>query len=69
MSKEKPKQSSDFIRYSGMATKMAIVIFAGVFGGQKLDAIQQMQKPVFTIVFSIASVAMAIYIVIRDTKI
>jgi membrane protein DedA with SNARE-associated domain len=68
VSKEKQKLPSDFIRYSGMAAKMAIVILAGVFGGQKLDYAQQNEKPIFTIIFSLASVAVAIYIVIRETQ-
>ena len=51
-----------------MATKMAVVIFAGVFGGLKIDQSQQNEKPIFTIIFSLASVAVAIYIVIADTK-
>lgn len=48
--------------------KMAIVILLGVFGGQKLDEAASTQSPWYTILFSLLSVAIAIYIVISDTK-
>jgi F0F1-type ATP synthase assembly protein I len=55
-------------RYSGMAIKMAAVIAAGVFGGQYLDEKLELETPWFTLLFSIVGVAMAIVVVIRDTK-
>jgi F0F1-type ATP synthase assembly protein I len=51
-----------------MATKMAVVILLGVLGGQKLDEKLQTKTPWFTIVLSLVSVAIAIYIVISDTS-
>lgn len=51
-----------------MAIKMAVVIMAGVWGGQKLDENFGNQKPWYTIVLSLVSVAVAIYIVISDTR-
>lgn len=62
------KGPNDFIRYSGMATKMAVVILLGVMGGQKLDEKVGTKSPWFTIAFSLISVAIAIYIVIKDTS-
>lgn len=63
-----PKPPNDFYRYTGMAIKMAVVILIGVFGGQKLDESTSNQSPWYTIVFSLLSVAIAIYIVISDTN-
>lgn len=62
------QRPNDFYRYSGMAIKMGVVICAGVFGGQKLDENFEMETPVFTIVLSLLSVAVAMYIVVNDTK-
>jgi ATP synthase protein I len=64
--KKKKEQPNDFLRYTGMATKMAVVILAGVWFGQWLDGEQEF--PLFTLIFSILSVTMAIYIVIKDTS-
>lgn len=66
---EKPKKSerpNEFLRYSGMATQMAVVILAGVWLGQWLD--NDREFPLFTLIFAIFSVAIAIYIVIKDTS-
>ncbi len=65
---QKAKSSNDFLRYSGMAAKMAIVILAGVMGGQYLDESSGNKSPWYTIIFSILSVGVAIYIVIKDTS-
>jgi F0F1-type ATP synthase assembly protein I len=59
---------NDFYKYSGMAIKMAVVIAAGVYGGIALDTRIDSKTPWFTLLFSILSVAAAIYIVIKDTK-
>lgn len=67
--KDSGKRSpNDFYRYSGMAIKMGVVIFAGVYGGQKLDSTMENNTPWMTILLSLLSVAIAIYIVISDTR-
>jgi len=48
-----------------MALQMGIVIFAGVFGGYRLDLWLNL-KPLFTVLFSLTSVFIAIYMVVRD---
>jgi F0F1-type ATP synthase assembly protein I len=47
-----------------MAFEMIIVISAGVFGGIKLDSVFH-TKPLLTILFSIAGVALAMYFVLK----
>lgn len=55
----------DYARYTGMAFQMAAIIFAGAFGGLKLDQWLK-TKPVFTITLSIGFVFLAIFYVTRD---
>jgi len=45
---------------------MGILIFAGVFGGTKLDEKLKLSFPLFTIVFSLLGVFLALYLVIRE---
>lgn len=50
-----------------MGFQMGAIIFAGMYGGIKLDEYLGIKKfPVFTIVLSLASVFGAIYFVIKD---
>lgn len=62
----KKKQPNDFLKYTGMATQMAITILAGVFGGRKLDEYLVLETPVFTLIGSILGVGMALYFLIKD---
>lgn len=64
----KKNQPSDFYKYTSMATKMALVILAGVYGGKQLDEKLKLSFPAFTLLLSIISVSLAIYIVIKDTS-
>lgn len=61
------KNPNEALKYSGMAIKMAIVIAAGVFGGQYLDEKFNNQSPWMTIILSLVGVGLAIYFVISDT--
>jgi hypothetical protein len=56
----------DYARYSGIAITMGVIITGGIFGGLALDRWVQAGFPLFTILFSLASVFVAIYVVIRD---
>jgi F0F1-type ATP synthase assembly protein I len=55
----------NYARYSSVAIQMAVIIAAGVFGGYKLDGFLN-TTPLFTIIFSVAGVAIAIYLSIKD---
>jgi F0F1-type ATP synthase assembly protein I len=68
---KKPRQESknqmkSYAKYTGMAFQMAAVIFLGVFGGLKLDEYLNLNFPLFTIIFSFISIALAVYIAIKD---
>ena len=60
------KQLPNYGRYSSIAIQMLVIIVAGVFGGFKLDEYLKLHFPIFTILFSFLSVALAIYYVIKD---
>jgi F0F1-type ATP synthase assembly protein I len=59
------KNLNQYARYSSLAFQMLVIILAGVFGGYKLD-LWAGSKPVFTVVFSLLSVVLAIYFAVRD---
>lgn len=63
-----PKKSdlTGYAKYTSIAVQMVVVIAGGIFGGYKLDQWLDLHFPVFTIVLALASVALAIYLVIRD---
>jgi len=58
--------NSIILRYTSMASQMAITIFLGVWGGIKLDQFFQFETPVMTLICSLLGVVLAVYIVIRD---
>lgn len=67
-SKPKPNistQANELGKYSSIAFKMLAVICLGVFGGYQLDIFFK-TKPIFIVIFSLGSVALAIYSTIRD---
>ncbi|MBZ0243286.1 MAG: AtpZ/AtpI family protein [Bacteroidales bacterium] len=69
MKKNKNKFSSSlntYAKYSSMAFQMLFIILAGVFGGMELDKWLGWKFPVFTVVFSILAVFLAIYYAIKD---
>jgi hypothetical protein len=45
---------------------MGLIIFAGAFGGMKLDKKLGLSFPVFTLLLTIIALIMAIYIAIKD---
>jgi len=64
--KQKKPALNNYARYSSIAIQMAVIIFAGVFGGFKLDKLVNIKFPIFTVLFSLISVGLAIYFAIKD---
>jgi len=62
----KKQDLSDFARYSNMGFQMLAIILLGVYAGYKLDHWLEMKFKVFTIVFTILSVFIAMYHAIKD---
>lgn len=65
MKEKKQYDLSGFTRYSGLAFQMGIIIFLGTFGGIKLDELWG-TSPLFVLLGSLASIALAMYTVIHD---
>ena len=66
MTSDPKKQGlNNYARYSGMAFQMLAIILLGMYAGVKLDQWLHL-KPLFTIICSLASVILAIYIFTCD---
>ncbi len=64
--KPDPKKSLNaYARYSGIAFQMIAIILLGVYGGWKIDE-WLATKPIFTIIFLLISVVLAMYFVTKD---
>ncbi len=60
------KKLNSYAKYSGVAFQMVVVILLGVFGGIKADNYFGMKFPLFTIIFSLLGVILAIYYAVKD---
>jgi F0F1-type ATP synthase assembly protein I len=65
---EKPSQKplNAYAKYSSLGIQMAVIIGGGCYGGYKLDKYLQNKTPIFTIILSLASIALAMYVVLKD---
>jgi F0F1-type ATP synthase assembly protein I len=67
MKLKNPKKSlNDYAKYSSIAFQMVVIILLGTYLGVKLDEWLNINKPVFTLFFSLLSVVLAIYYVVKD---
>lgn len=66
----KSKRPVDFLRtyarYSAMAFQMLFIILLGVAGGWWIDEATEWKFPLFTLLFSVLSVGLAIYYATKD---
>lgn len=65
---KKSKLRNKFVRLSGAGIQMGVTIFLGAYIGKKLDAKYPMEKNWFTIGFTLFSVFVAIYNVLRQVN-
>jgi F0F1-type ATP synthase assembly protein I len=66
---EKPKRDfSKFARFSGIGIQMGVTIFLGAYLGKYLDQKYTLEKKWFTILFTLLSVALALYNVLRQVN-
>jgi uncharacterized membrane protein len=67
--KKQPKKQASlnsYMKYSGIAFQMIVIILIGVFGGMKLDKWLKPRLPIFTAVLSAVAVVIAIYFSIKE---
>jgi len=64
--KEKINQFKGYAKYSSMGFQMVVIIGGGVWGGYLLDHMIGWKFPIFIVLGSILSVAVAIYFAIKD---
>jgi len=62
---KKQKQLNSYVKYSSLATQMAVIIAAGVFFGEYLDKTHTSKNPIYTISFSLLSIFLSLYYVIK----
>lgn len=60
------KQLNAYAKYSGLAVQMAVIIGGGSYGGHKLDQHFNNTTPVYTIILSLVSIALSMYLVLKD---
>jgi F0F1-type ATP synthase assembly protein I len=63
--RKKKKQLNTYIKYSGLASQMAVIIIAGTFFGDYLDSFNNAKTPIYTIIFSLSSIFLALYYVLK----
>ena len=61
----KKKQLNSYIKYSSLTTQMAVIIAAGTFFGDYLDKLNNPDSKIYTIIFSLASIFLALYYVLK----
>jgi len=63
----KKKQLNSYIKYTSLTTQMAVIIAAGTFFGDELDKANKSDTPIYTIIFSLISIFLALYYVFKKT--
>lgn len=58
--------SNVYLKYSGMAFQMGIIILIGALLGRKLDNYFHSPKPWFTVAFSLLAIFAALYTTLKD---
>jgi len=62
---ENKKSANAFMRYSGMAFQMIVVLLLAAYGGQWLDKHYHTSKPWFTLVLLLVGVTASMYLIIK----
>ncbi|MDR2868489.1 MAG: AtpZ/AtpI family protein [Bacteroidales bacterium] len=65
MNNKNDRPLKGYAHYSGISVQMIVIIGGFAFGGVKLDEYLNL-KPLFTLLLSLAGIALAMYYVIKD---
>lgn len=63
--KKKP-QVDQYLKYSGMAFQLAIVLGAGTWAGMRIDRYFQTERPYFTALLALVSLFAGLYLSLKD---
>lgn len=65
---EKTKKSgiNPFLRFTGIAFQMGVLIALGAWGGTELDVYAGNKNPVYTIILCLLAIGISLYIIIRE---
>ncbi len=66
LNKKGSNSLASYAKYSSLAFQMIATMLIGVFGGIELDKWLNLNFPVFTLLLTIISVILAIYLAIKD---
>lgn len=64
--KKPRKPLNAYAKYSALGIQMAVIIGGGCYGGYKLDEYYKNNTPIFTIILSLVSIGIAMYVVLKD---
>lgn len=60
------RRAQDYMKYSGMAIQMGIIILIGAYAGKRLDAYFQLDKSYLTVAMSLLAIFAALYLTLKD---
>tara|TARA_B100001758_G_scaffold206890_1_gene187753 strand:- start:461 stop:679 length:219 start_codon:yes stop_codon:yes gene_type:complete len=66
--KKKKNPLNNYVKYSSLTLQMGGVIFAGAFFGDFVDKALQNNNSIATIFFSIFSIGLSMFILLKNTK-
>ena len=55
-----------YLKYSGMAFQMGIIILVGTYAGKMLDSHFQTERPYLTVFMALLSIFAALYVSLKD---
>lgn len=64
--KKSPNSLNAYAKYGSLGIQMGLIIGGGCYGGYKLDEYFHNTNSVFTIIFSLLSIALAMYVVLKE---
>ena len=68
MTKQKNNRLDAYAKFSGIVVQMLVIIGGGSWIGYEIDENSSREFPLFTIILSLISIAIALYLVIRQAN-
>lgn len=65
--KQNQKPLNSYAKYSSLGIQMVLIIGGGCYAGYKLDEyFKNTETPIYTIILSLVSIGLAMYVVLKD---